>query len=107
MKLVLTIVSNSDVEKVVSAIAEKGYSSTKISTQGQFLVDGHTTLFTVCEDDKVKPLIEIMKNSATKRKVESTGVTSTITGSLLKQAVDVEKYGIVATVINVDEFIKL
>ena len=107
MKLVIAILSNSDVEKVVSAIAEKGYSSTKISTQGQFLVDGHTTLFVVCEDERVKPLLEIMKENATKRTVESTGVTSTITGSLLKQAVDVEKYGIVATIINVEEFIKL
>lgn len=107
MKLVIAIISNSDAEKVMSAITQNGYSSTKISTRGQFLVDGHTTLLVGCDDEKVKPLLEIMKKSATKRTVESTGVTSTISGSLLKQAVDVEKYGIVAFVINVEEFYKL
>ena len=107
MKLVIAIISNSDSEKVISAIAQAGYSSTKISTRGQFLVDGHTTLLVGCDDEKVNALLEIMKNSATKRVVESTGVTSTIDGSLLKKAVDVEKYGIVATIINVEEFIKL
>jgi len=107
MKLVIAIISNSDTENVVSAIAQNGYSSTKISTQGQFLTDGHTTLLIGCDDEKVKPLLEIMKNSATKRVVESHGVTSTISGSLLKKAVDVEKYGIVAFVINIEEFYKL
>lgn len=106
MKLVIAIISNSDSEKVISAIAQAGYSSTKIATRGQFLVDGHTTLLVGCDDEKVKPLIEIMKNSATKRVVASSGVTSTIDGSLLKKAVDVEEYGIVAFVINIEEFIK-
>jgi uncharacterized protein YaaQ len=107
MKLVIAILSNSDCENVISAIAQNGYSSTKIATQGQFLVDGTTTLLVGCDDDKVKPLLEIMKNSATKRTIESYGVTSTVSGSLLKQAVDVEKYGIVAFIVNIEEFIKL
>ncbi|MBR1762177.1 MAG: cyclic-di-AMP receptor [Eubacterium sp.] len=107
MKLVIAIISNTDTEKVTSAIAQKGYSSTKISTRGQFLVDGHTTLLIGCDDDKVTPLLEIMKNAATKRVVKSEGVTSTISGSLLNQAVDVEEYGIVAFVINIEEFFKL
>ena len=106
MKLVISIISNTDSEKVISAIALAGFSSTKISTQGQFLVDGHTTLLVACEDEKVNTLIEIMKNSATKRVVATSGVTSTLDGSLLKKAVDVEKYGIVAFVINIEEFIK-
>ena len=106
MKLVIAIISNSDSEKVISAIAQNGYSSTKISTSGQFLVDGHTTLLVGCDDEKVDKLIDIMKNSATKRVVKSSGVTNTAMGSLLKQAVDVEEYGIVAFVINIEEFIK-
>ena len=107
MKLVIAILSNSDSEKVISAIAQNGYSSTKIATQGQFLVDGHTTLLVGCDDDKVEKLLDIMKNSATKRVVKSSGVTSTVMGSLLNQAVDVEEYGIVAFIINIEEFIKL
>ena len=106
MKLVIAIISNSDTEKVMSAIAQNGYFATKVVTKGQFLVDGHTTLLIGCEDEKVDKLLQIMKNSATKRVVKSSGVTSTISGSLLNQAVDVEEYGIVAFVINIEDYIK-
>ena len=43
----------------------------------------------------------------TKRVVRQVGVASTLEGSLLRQPVDVEEYGAVAFVINVDEFRKL
>ena len=107
MKLVVAIISNIDTEKVMSSITINGFSVTKIATKGQFLVDGHSTLLIGCDDEKVKPLLEIMKNNVTKRVVKSTEVTSTVSGSLLKQSVDVEEYGIVAFVINVEDFIKL
>ena len=107
MKLVMTIISNSDVEKVLDAVSKNGYQSTKISTAGQFLVDGHTTFFTVTDDEKVERLYEIIKESVTKRKIKTPGVTSTISGSLLNQAVDVEEYGAVAFTINVEDFRKL
>ncbi|MFR5874947.1 MAG: cyclic-di-AMP receptor [Eubacterium sp.] len=106
MKLVMTIVSNSDMERVLDAVAKNGYFATKVSTAGQFLVDGHTAIIIGCEDEKVEKLYEILKNNVTKRIVKTPGVTSTITGSLLNQAVDVEEYGAVAFTINVDDFQK-
>lgn len=106
MKLVMTIVSNSDTEKVLAAVAQNGYFATKVSTTGQFLVDGHTAIIIGCADEKVEKLYEILKNNVTKRVVKTPGVTSTITGSLLNQAVDVEEYGAVAFTINVDDFQK-
>ena len=42
----------------------------------------------------------------TKRVVKTPGVTSTVSGSLLNQAVDVEEYGAVAFTINVEDFNK-
>lgn len=106
MKLVITIISNSDVEKVMSEIGSNGYSATKISTTGQFLVDGHTAILIVCDTERVEKLIEIIKSSVTKRTLKTHGVTSTIHGSLLKQSVDVEEYGGVAFVVPVEEFLK-
>ncbi len=106
MKLVITIISNKDSEKVLEAVALNGYFATKISTTGQFLVDGHTALLICCEDEKVDRLYEILKSSVTKRKIKTQGVTSTITGSLLNQAVDVEEYGALAFVADIDRFEK-
>ena len=92
MKLVMAVISNKDVSKVLDAITKEGFFSSRISTTGQFLADGHTTLFIGTEDHKVGRQV---------------GVASTLEGSLLRQPVDVEEYGAVAFVINVDEFRKL
>ena len=46
------------------------------------------------------------KANITKRVVKTPGVTSTVSGSLLNQAVDVEEYGAVAFTINVEDFNK-
>ncbi|MBQ9518082.1 MAG: cyclic-di-AMP receptor [Eubacterium sp.] len=106
MKLVMTIISNSDVEKVLSAAAREGYSATKISTTGQFLVDGHTAVLIGCDDDKVERLYAIFKENVKKRTVRSTGVKSTLAGSLLNQEIDVEEHGAVAFTLDVEDFQK-
>lgn len=106
MKLVMTIVSNQDCEKVLDALAQNRFFATKISITGQFLVDGHTAIIIGCDDEKVDSLYEILKNNVSKRVVKTPGVTSTLAGSLLKQAVDVEEYGGVAFTINVEDYRK-
>ena len=107
MKLVIVIVSNRDVEKLLNAIAINGYSVTNISTAGQFLVDGQTTLLIGCDNDKVEKLYDIIRKTVSKREIETTGVISTVSGSLLNQAVDVEKNGAVVFTIDVSDFRKL
>ena len=102
MKLVMAVISNKDVSKVLDAITKEGFATT-----GQFLADGHTTLFIGTEDHKVEQLFDVLKKHVTKRVVRQAGVASTLEGSLLRQPVDVEEYGAVAFVINVDEFRKL
>lgn len=106
MKLVITVISNSDVEKVMNEIGKNGYSATKISTTGQFLVEGHTAILIVCDDEKAERLYEVLKSSVSKRFVRTPGVTSTIHGSLLNQSVDVEEGGGIAFTVNVEEFQK-
>lgn len=106
MKLVMTIISNKDTEKVLDSLAKNGYFVTKVSTNGQFLVDGHTALLIGCEDEKVEKLYDLLKEKVTKRTIKTEGVTSTVDGSLLNKAVDVEEYGAVAFTIDVENFSK-
>lgn len=107
MKLVIAIVSNKDLPQVLAATSSEGFFSTKISTSGQFLEGGHTTVLFGTDDEKVEKLFDILQNNVTKRIVRQKGVESTIEGSLLKKPVDVEEYGAVAFVVNVDDFRKL
>ena len=106
MKLIISIVSNSDDEKVLDAVARDGYQATKISTTGQFLTDGHTAILIGCDDEKVDKLYNLLKDNVKKRVVKSPGVKSTITGSLLNQEIDVEEYGAVAFTLDVENFQK-
>ncbi|MCH5314810.1 MAG: cyclic-di-AMP receptor [Eubacterium sp.] len=107
MKLVVAIVSNNDLSNVLANTGSEGFFSTRIATAGQFLNDGQTTILFGIEDDKTERLFEILEKSVTKRVVTQKGVNSTLEGSLLKKPVDVEEYGAVAFVIDVDDFRKI
>lgn len=107
MKLVIVIVSNKDLTKVLAATGAEGFFSTKVSTAGQFLEGGHTTILYGVDEDKVDLLFNVLEKNVSKRVVRKTGVESTIEGSLLKKPVDVEEYGAVAFVVDVEQFRKL
>ena len=107
MKLVIAIISNSDVSKVLGATSADGFSSTKIATAGQFLQSGQTTVLFGVDESRVEELFEIIESNVTRRVLREKGVESTIEGSLLKKPVDVEEYGAVAFVIDVEDFRKL
>ncbi|MDD6727989.1 MAG: cyclic-di-AMP receptor [Eubacteriales bacterium] len=107
MKLAIVILSNKDLPNVLAQTSAEGFISTKIATAGQFLESGQTTVLYGVDDDKVDALFEIIENNITKRVVRREGVESTLEGSLLKKPVDVEEFGAVGFVIDVEQFRKL
>ena len=54
MKLLIAIVNNEDSAVVSSALTKEGFSVTKLSTTGGFLMVGNTTFLIGAEDDKVQ-----------------------------------------------------
>lgn len=106
MKLIITIISNKDIEKVLEALSRAGFFATKISTTGQFLEEGHACIFIGVEEEKIEKVFDVLSGNVTKRIVRQYGVNSTVSGTLLKQPVDVEEYGGVAFVIDVEDFRK-
>ncbi len=76
MKLLIAIVNNDDSAVVSSALTREGFTVTKLSTTGGFLMVGNTTFLIGAEDDKVTKAKEIIKEHSKKR----TSVTSTTTG---------------------------
>lgn len=106
MKMIITIVSNKDTENVLDKLSEARFSATRVSTTGLFLEGGHSCLFIGVEDSKVDEVFEVLQGAVTKRVVRQPGVKSTLQGTLLQQPVDVEEFGGVAFVIDVEEFKK-
>ncbi len=87
-------------------ISNHDYFATKISTTGQFLEGGHSCIFIGVEEEKTDEVFDVLSKNVTKRIIRQHGVNSTVAGTLLKQPVDVEEYGGVAFVIDVEAFRK-
>ncbi len=75
MKLMLTIISDSDNEPVSQALIGKGFRVTHIASTGGFLRKGSTTLLIGVSDEKVDEAIEVIKSS-----------TSPVNDPMLKRA---------------------
>ena len=67
MKLVIAIVNNDDSNRVSSALTNEGYSVTKLSTTGGFLMVGNTTFLIGAEENQVTIVKEIIKKHSEKR----------------------------------------
>ncbi|MBR6552721.1 MAG: cyclic-di-AMP receptor [Clostridia bacterium] len=67
MKLLIAIVNNEDSAVVSSALTKEGFSVTKLSTTGGFLMVGNTTFLIGAEDDKVQKAKETIKEHCKRR----------------------------------------
>ncbi len=76
MKLIIVIVNNDDSAVVSSSLTKEGFTVTKLSTTGGFLMVGNTTFLIGAEDDTVSKAKEIIKSCSQKR----TRVTTTTNG---------------------------
>lgn len=107
MKLVLTIVSNDDANKVLKALVKDNFFVTKLSTTGGFLMTGNTTLLIGVSDDKVDRVIEIVGNySKTRTRLVPNAISSEY-GTFTSAPVEVTVGGATIFVVDVEQFIKL
>ena len=110
MKSITAIVQNDDANKLISALRENGFSSTKLSTTGGFLSSGNTTIISIVEDDKIDEEIDIIKKACkTKKKITAAIPSSTFSaaGGYLPQTIEVTVGGAVIYVTNVERFEKI
>lgn len=64
MKLIITILRDSDNEPVSQALVAGGFRVTRIASTGGFLRRGSSTLLIGVADDKVEDAIEVIRNSS-------------------------------------------
>ena len=63
MKLILTIISDTDNENVSRALVTNGFYLTRIASTGGFFRRGNTTLMIGVEDEKVDQAIQVIHHS--------------------------------------------
>lgn len=68
MKLVITIVSKEDANKVTKALINNNFFVTKLSSTGGFLRGGNVTLMTGINENEVEQAIKIIKDCCKSRK---------------------------------------
>ena len=107
MKLIIAIVNHDDANAVTRALTQAGFSSTKLSTTGGFLMAGNMTLLICTDDERVDDCIGIISKCC-KQRTEIVPGTATL-GLGIESALPMEVTvgGATVMVTNVERFEKL
>lgn len=105
MKLLLAIVNNDDAHSVSTSLSREGFSVTKISSTGGFLMSGNSTFLIGVEDADTNRAKEIIAQNCKKR--EQVVPNSIVKGDPSALSPDMTKVtvgGATVFVLNVEEF---
>ena len=75
MKLIIAVIQDKDSHRLVEALVEKNYRSTKLASTGGFLREGNTTLLIGVDDSKVGDVVSIIKKTCQSREQLVTPLT--------------------------------
>jgi len=64
VKLVITIIQDTEVTQMLNRLTDNGFSATKLASTGGFLKAGNTTLLIGVEDHKLEKVLELLKGAA-------------------------------------------
>ena len=107
MKLVTAIVNKEDTNAVCNALTKGGFSVTRLSTTGGFLMAGNMTLLIGTEDEKVDECLQLIASCAQQRKEVVPSTASYGIGVTTAYPLEVTVGGATVFVTNVERFEKL
>ena len=104
MKLIIAIVNRDDASSVTQALTRKGFSSTKLSTTGGFLMAGNATILIGVDEERVQAVIDIIKEQSHSRKQMIPTTTEMSYGYYPSMPVEGTVGGATVFVVDVDRF---
>ena len=107
MKLIIAIINYDDAGTVVQSLSKQGFSSTRLSTTGGFLLAGNVTLLIGVEDKQVQEVIDIIHRHSHSRKQLMPAVTEMSHGFMPVMPVEVTVGGATLFVVDVERFERL
>lgn len=109
MKLIIAVVQGEDAQPTVTALAEAGMGSTRISSSGGFLQQGNVTLLIGVEDSQVQTALKVIHESCHERSRYLTPVPPLAEPGefLMAIPVEVQVGGATVFVVPVDSYEKI
>ena len=110
MKLIVAVVQDKDSVRLVEALVEKGYRSTKLASTGGFLKSGNTTLLIGVEEKSVQPVVDSIKEICHSREQLITPmapVGSNSVESYMPYPIEVLVGGATVFVLDVEKFVRV
>ena len=107
MKLIVAIVNYDDANSVTHALSKNGFSSTRLSTTGGFLLAGNVTLLIGVEEDQVQAAIDLIRERSHSRKQMVPALTEMSYGFMPVMPVEVTVGGATVFVLDVERFERL
>lgn len=105
MKLILAIVNNDDAHSVSTSLSREGFSVTKISSTGGFLMSGNSTFLIGVEDADIERAMEIISQNCKKREqVVPNSIVKGDPSGLSREMTKVTVGGATVFVLNVEQF---
>lgn len=108
MKLIIAVVQDKDSHRLIDALAEKNFKTTKLSTTGGFLKEGNTTLMIGCQESQVDDALKVIKNKSSSRE-QMVAPISPMGGnadSYIPRPINIEVGGATVFVLPVDQFLQ-
>ena len=107
MKLIIAIINYDDAGAVVQSLSKSGFSSTRLSTTGGFLLAGNVTLLVGVKDDQVQTAIDLIRECSHSRKQMVPALTEMSYGFMPVMPVEVTVGGATVFVVDVERFERL
>ena len=107
MKMITAIVNKEDANAVCNALTKGGFSVTKLSTTGGFLMAGNMTLLICTDDERVDDCIGIISKCCKQRTEIVPGTATMGLGIESAMPMEVTVGGATVMVTNVERFEKL
>ena len=107
MKLVIAVVNHDDANAVTQNLSRHGFSSTKLSTTGGFLLSGNATLLVGVEEESVQQVIDLIRECSHSRKQIIPLASEMHFGYVQTMPVEVTVGGATVFVVDVERFERL
>ena len=104
MKLIIAILNHDDANGVIRALTKNGYSSTKLSTTGGFLMAGNTTILIGVDESRVQGAIDVIREHCTSRKEVVPPASQSNFGYYSGSSVEVTVGGATIFVVDIERF---
>ena len=109
MLLLIAVVQDQDVNRLLTALLEKGYRATKLASTGGFLRQGNTTLLIGVQEEQAEEVKAIIREVCRTRKglVSPMAAVDQTLNTYIPTPVEVEVGGATVFTLKVESFEKI